>query len=160
MIFPLFYKGFVFEELYFKCTVLSVHLTSKVYILKKYISWKISIVFYPASLAHLFVVKKMFVRFASLHFLSLQKMCLRLLFSTDSPISLFLPLENILRCARTCLLRKNASIFIVVNCALTSIPQSRSSHGSSRVLFIFLRDYNDKIIKISWHFNAFVLLFV
>ena len=93
--------------------------------------------------------EKMFVRFASLHFLSLQKMCLRLLFSTDSPISLFLPLENILRCARTCLLRKNASIFIVVNCALTSIPQSRSSHGSSRVLFIFLRDYNDKIIKIS-----------
>lgn len=51
--------------------------------------------------------------------------------------SLFLPLGNILRCARTCLLRKNASIFIVVNCALTSISQSRSSHGSSRVLFIF-----------------------
>ena len=103
--------------------------------------------FYPASLAHLFVVKKMF---ASLHFLSLQKMCLRLLSFTDTFASLLLPLENILRCARTCLLRKNASIFIVVNCALTSIFQSRSSHGSSRVLFIFLEDYNDKIIKISW----------
>ena len=99
---------------------------------------------YPPSLAHLFVVKKMF---ASLHFLSLQKMCLRLLSFTDTFASLLLPLENILRCARTCLLRKNASIFIVVNCALTSIFQSRSSHGSSRVLFIFLEDYNDKIIK-------------
>ena len=75
---------------------------------------------YPPSLAHLFVVKKMF---ASLHFLSLQKMCLRLLFLTNASISLFLPLENILRCARTCPLRKNASIFIVVSCALTSISQ-------------------------------------
>ena len=32
-----------------------------------------------SSLAHLFVVKKMSLRFAPLHFLSLQKMCLRLL---------------------------------------------------------------------------------
>lgn len=78
---------------------------------------------YPPSLAHLFVVKKMSLRFASLHFLSLQKMCLRLLSFIDVSTSLLLPLENILRCARTCLLRKNASIFIVVNCALTSIYQ-------------------------------------
>ena len=75
---------------------------------------------YLPSLAHLFVVKKMF---ASLHFLSLQKMCLRLLFLTDTSTALLLPLENILRCARTCPLRKNASIFIVVYCALTSIYQ-------------------------------------
>ena len=72
------------------------------------------------SLAHLFVVKKMF---APLHFLSLQKMCLRLLSFIDASTSLLLPLENILRCARTCPLRKNASIFIVVSCALTSISQ-------------------------------------
>lgn len=102
---------------------------------------------YSVSLAHLFVVKKMSLRFAPFHFLSLQKMCLRLLSFTDTFASLLLPLENILRCAWTCLLRKNASIFIVVNCALTSIYQSRSSHGSSRVLFIFLEDYNNKIIK-------------
>lgn len=39
--------------------------------------------FYLASLAHLFVVKKMF---ASLHFLSLQKMCLRLLSLFSLPV--------------------------------------------------------------------------
>ena len=39
-----------------------------------------------SSLAHLFVVKKMFVRFASLHFLSLQKMCLRLLSLSSIPV--------------------------------------------------------------------------
>ena len=104
---------------------------------------------YLPSLAHLFVVKKMF---ASLHFLSLQKMCLRLLSFTDVSTSLFLPLGNILRCARTCTLLLRTSAKLVVYCALTSIPQSRSSHGSSRVLFIFLgdyEDYNDKTIKIS-----------
>ena len=83
----------------------------------KFYIWKF------ASLAHLFVAKKMSLRFAPFHFLSLQKMCLRLLSFTDTFASLFLPLENILRCARTCPLLENASIFIVVYCALTSISQ-------------------------------------
>ena len=38
------------------------------------------------SLAHLFVAKKMSLRFASLHFLSLQKMCLRLLSLSSLPV--------------------------------------------------------------------------
>ena len=81
--------------------------------------------------------------FASLHFLSLQKMCLRLLSFTDVSTSLLLPLENILRCARTCLLRKNASIFIVVNCALTSIYQLCCAPQELAYFFIKEENYRD-----------------
>ena len=95
---------------------------------------------YLPSLAHLFVVKKMF---ASLHFLSLQKMCLRLLSFTDTFTSLLLPLENILRCARTCPLRKNASIFIVVSCALTSIYQLCCAPQELAYSFIKEKNYRD-----------------
>ena len=113
--------------------------------MKKYISWKISNVFYLPSLAHLFVVKKMF---ASLHFLSLQKMCLRLLSFIDVSTSLFLPLENILRCARTCPLRKNASIFIVVYCALTSIYQLCCAPQELAYSFIKEGNYKDFYISL------------
>ena len=81
--------------------------------------------------------------FASLHFLSLQKMCLRLLSFTDVSTSLFLPLENILRCARTCPLRKNASIFIVVSCALTSIYQLCCAPQELAYFFIKEENYRD-----------------
>ena len=75
---------------------------------------------YPPSLAHLCVVRKMF---APLHFLSLQKMCLRLFSFTDVSTSLLLPLGNILRCARTCTLLLRVNAKLVVYCALTSIYQ-------------------------------------
>ena len=78
---------------------------------------------YPASLAWLLIMKKCVFRCATAPFVSLSKSRLRLLSFTDTFTSLLLPLGNILRCAWTCLLRKNASIFIVVNCALTSIYQ-------------------------------------
>ena len=79
--------------------------------------------FYPAPLAWLLIMKKCAFRCATAPFVSLSKSRLRLLSFTDVSTSLLLPLENILRCARTCLLLENASIFIVVNCALTSIYQ-------------------------------------
>ena len=81
--------------------------------------------------------------FASLHFLSLQKMCLRLFSFTDVSTSLLLPLENILRCARTCPLRKNASIFIVVSCALTSIYQLCCAPQELAYSFIKEENYRD-----------------
>ena len=100
---------------------------------------------YLPSLAHLFVAKKMF---ASLHFLSLQKMCLRLLSFIDASTSLLLPLENILRCARTCPLRKNASIFIVVSCALTSISQLCCAPQELAYSFIKEKNYKDFYISL------------
>ena len=86
--------------------------------------------------------------FASLHFLSLQKMCLRLLSFTDVSTSLLLPLENILRCARTCPLRKNASIFIVVSCALTSIYQLCCAPQELAYFFIKEKNYRDFYISL------------
>ena len=81
--------------------------------------------------------------FASLHFLSLQKMCLRLLSFIDVSTSLLLPLENILRCARTCplLLRVNAKL--VVYCALTSIYQLCCAPQELAYSFIKEGNYKD-----------------
>ena len=117
----------------------------------KFYIWKF------ASLAHLFVAKKMSLRFAPFHFLSLQKMCLRLLSFTDTFASLFLPLENILRCARTCPLLENASIFIVVYCALTSISQLCCAPQELAYFFIKEENHRDfyfslDILWLLWYY--------
>ena len=95
---------------------------------------------YLPSLAHLFVVKKMF---ASLHFLSLQKMCLRLLSFTDVSTPLLLPLGNILRCARTCTLLLRVNAKLVVYCALTSIFQLCCAPQELAYSFIKEGNYKD-----------------
>lgn len=88
--------------------------------------------------------------FATAPFVSLSKSRLRLLSFTDTFTSLLLPLENILRCARTCLLRKNASIFIVVNCALTSISQLCCAPQELAYFFI----------KENGFYNIFIVFFI
>lgn len=103
---------------------------------------------YSPSLAHLFVVKKMFIPLRSTPFSFPTKNVSALaLYDKLLVVSDVLPLENILRCARTCLLRKNASIFIVVNCALTSIYQLCCAPQELAYFFIKEENYR-KIIEI------------
>ena len=99
--------------------------------------------FYPAPLAWLLIMKKCVFRCATAPFVSLSKSRLRLLSFTNASTSLLLPLENILRCARTCTLRKNASIFIVVYCALTSIYQLCCAPQELAYSFIKEGNYKD-----------------
>ena len=88
-------------------------------------------------------MKKCVFRCATAPFVSLSKSRLRLLSFIDVSTSLLLPLENILRCARTCPLRKNASIFIVVYCALTSIYQLCCAPQELAYSFIKEGNYKD-----------------